>query len=528
MSVREIAKPAILSEAVLFVDGRAFSPSDGGIVWDGGNYYSVANTDMVYEGQDAKLTNEGWEVPRNRVGSGAGTGILNIKESSSIGEVQSLGAEQELSHLDQEGRYANLKDSTEMNEFSAFMLERASKVSHDGASLKRSVQKMTVDAVDYAEKNSQLVAALSVFGQHELTPQYLNPHPYVDHVLGEMALRTGFDASKLFAVGGYQAHTGVTDTLAGLKAVEAMQSLSPILMTPSLAGPLYNGYLGPTKVSQPQREHLAIAGLTLGDFRGSYKSWRMLLRVAGSPSSGIWRMSAPDSVDEYLQLSNAMLAKGEINTSDRLFGWHADRFRAIMPGGASTIEDCSTDTAAGNPETLVALHMLRSSLTTALEAMAMQGQDPSDEVAKIIGTRALSREQRLSSAHNLALRQSARFGNDAVIYGKKPGQWLDALFALADKSPQFKLDGGHKNQLRRMFADDKKTQRAIKKWCYDNNTDTPTLGAYFDLGIGTPATYMLAQYEQEQKNHPKATNEELIRKVELGAAFALHQYVHSL
>jgi len=525
MSVKEIAKPAVLSEAALFIDGRAFSPSDGGIVCDNGAYYSIANTDMVYEGQDAVLTDEGWEVPRNRVGAGAGTGALNIKESSSIGEAQSLGAEQELSHLDQEGRYANLNNSDEMNEFSAFMLERASEVSHDGASLTQNVQKMMVDAVEHAEKNGQLVAALSVFGQHELTIRHLNPHPYVGHVLGEMTLRTGFDSSKLFAVGGYQAHTGVTDTLAALKAAEAMQSLSPILMTPALSGPLYNGYLGSAAVSPRQREHLATAGLTLGDFKGSYKSWRMLLRVAGSPSSGIWRMSAPDSVDEYLQLSSAMLAKGEINTSDRLFGWHTDRFRAIMPGGASTIEDCSTDTAAGNPETLVALHMLRSSLTTALEAMAMQGQDPSTEVAKIVGTLALNREQRLSSAHNLALRQSARYGNDAVVYGKKPGQWLDALFSIAEKSPQFKLENKYKSQLRRMFADDKETHKAIKNWCRDNNTDTPTLQTYFDLGIGTPATYMLEQYEQEQKNHPKATKEELIRKVELGAALALHQYV---
>jgi hypothetical protein len=230
-------------------------------------------------------------------------------------------------------------------------------------------------------------------------------------------------------------------------------------------------------------------------------------------------------MEDYLRAGNGNLASGKINNIDRINGWHTDRVRVVLDGsGANTIEDCSADPALGKPETLVALHMLRSALITKFEAMAVRGNDPREAVARELGVARLSRQERLRFAHRLSLREVARYGNDANTYKRlRPGQWLDWMFAAAEEAPHTRLTEHQKTSLRKMYAAWDETEPELRRWCRDNGKDAPNAQAYFDLGLNNAAVYMRAEYEDLRDKNPNATKKELIRKVELGAAEALHR-----
>jgi hypothetical protein len=521
--------PVIFSAEARYVSGAPLTADGGGMVADGRELYSVAVTGMVPGAPSAEQQPDGsWRMPAIRTGRAK---FLEASESKPT----TYGAELEAVRLDADGNYAPLPkaEQDEIRELYSFMLEAGTAPTNDPQEFEDRFWDMVHTEVDAAQRAGQYVAALSVFGQHDFGPQDTNSHPYVSHIVGQMTARTGFAAASMFRTAGAQAHTGISDTMAAVKAAEAMQYLSPILAAPTLSGPFVlggvAGNLGTPAMRRAltpaQQEHIRASGIDNLDMTHPFQSWRYLLRSLGSPSAGVWRQPPADTQDAYVARAHAQLEAGEINNIDRTNGWHTDRVRVVLDGsGANTIEDCSADTALGNPTVLVPLHLLRSGLTTALEKMAMQGRDPRLVVASMLGTAGLSRAARLQRAHTSMLRETSRYGNDALVYDRTPGQWLGLLLRLANTAPYTYLTTGQKQQLRNAFATQEETEGALRRWCRDHNTDTPTVQAWFDTGLNNPAVYMGAHYKELRRQDTPP--EEAARQVELSAGQALHQASH--
>jgi hypothetical protein len=268
------------------------------------------------------------------------------------------------------------------------------------------------------------------------------------------------------------------------------------------------------------------AGIVHEDLRGRYLSYRYLLRSIGSPSSGIWKEQAPDTVEDYLADGHSKLEPGKINTIDRFRGWHADRVRAVLDGSDNTtFEGCSYDTFAGNTQAIVDNHVLYSAVFTALEAAAMRGENVVEQVAKELGIDHRTRQDRLYDAHRAMLAVS-RYGNDAEVYGKTPGQWLSSsVLPLAETAPHLEIDVDRRLRLLGNFATMSETIPAMRKWCTENNAAAPTLQAYYDLGLNSPAVYMRAEHAALLGNK---NAEERVRRVEHSAAKAFHAHVGQL
>ncbi|HSW98904.1 MAG TPA: hypothetical protein VLF71_03640 [Candidatus Saccharimonadales bacterium] len=513
--------PIILGLDARFVDGRPLSASDGGIVVAPEGIFSIARQDMAPGTPAAELQPDGrWAVPAIR------TGRATFLEDGRM-QPTTYGAELEGARLNPDGTYGRLspQELDDVKELYGHMDESGTAPTADQAEFEQRFWDMAHGMVDAATAAGQLAASLSVFGQHDFGPEHANPHSYVGHVTRLMEERTGFNTTATFRTAGAQAHTGVSDTMAAVEAAEALQYLGPILAAPTLAGPLLRGgiaNLTHATATPEQRAHMAASSVSASALGRPALSWRYLLRVLGSPSAGVWRRPAADTKEEYLQRANDQLAAGEINNVDRTHGWHADRVRVVLDGkGANTIEDCSADTALGNPEVLVPLLLLRAGLTTALEEMAMRGRDPREVVARVLGTTALSREERLRLAHNTMLHHVSRYGNDAQAYGRKPGGWLPTLLEIARQAPFTKLTPAQTAQLRRSFKTAAETRGAANRWCIDNGADAPTAQTWFDLGgLNNPAVYMLEHYKALVRQGK--TPEQAIRAVELSAGQALH------
>lgn len=512
--------PIALSAEATFIDGLPLTPEGGGIVNDKGQLYSVARSDMVPKGQLSESIGQGWAIPANRIGKIA---ILANDQS----QPTTYGAELEFVRLGADGTYADfdLAYLLKVNELYSFMGESGTHPTDDPEEFERRLWAMIHEEVDRAEAAGQYMAALAVFGQYEPRPDQINPSIYVQDVSRAMSERTGFETTAVFRTGSAQMHTGVSDTFAALQALEAMQYLSPILLAPTLSGPLLNDNPVRTQFTDRQLAHLNEVGLKPRDFGGSYQSWRYLLRRTGSPSAGVWHAPPPSSPGAYLQAAHQGLAAGQINNPDRANGWHTDRLRIVLDGkGANTTEDCSADPMLGNVPTLSPLKLLRSALTTRFEAMAMKGQDPREAVARMLGTVGLSRQMRLDLAHDISLRAVSRQGNDARTYkDHTPGHWLPALLTVAEEAPYTRLTSAQQARLRGMYATWGETTGHLRQWCRDNGADMPTTQAYFDLGINNPAVYMLAEYRGLRSQRPHEPRPNLVRRIELNAAQALHR-----
>jgi hypothetical protein len=519
--------PVLFSAEARFVSGALITPDSGGVVADHGEVFSVARAEMVPGALQAEQQPDGsWAIPANR------TGRATFLENDTS-QPTTYGAEQESVQMDPDGRYARLPDDflLQVNELYTFMRESGTAPTDDPVEFERRMWEMVHEEVDAATRVGQYVASLAVFGQHGMGDAHRNPSMYVEHVAVEMTARTGFDTIGMFRTGGAQAHTGLSNTMAGIQAAEAMQYLSPILAVPTLAGPFVHGGVAGNighpafmdSLTAEQRAHMAAMKIQRGDLSHPYQSWRYLLRVLGSPSAGTWQTPAPDTKEGYLARADEQLAAGQINNIDRTNGWHTDRVRVVLDGsGANTVEDCSADTALGNPGILVPLQLLRAGLTTALEKMAMQGRDPRLAVARLLGTSALSREERLVLAHRTMLGEVSRYGTDANTYGRRPGEILPTLTRLvAQEAPFTRLTGAQNMRLRRAYATREQTMPAVQRWCVANNAETPTAQTWFDLGLNNPSVYMREQFVHLTTK--KGMSEEAaIREIELGAAHALH------
>lgn len=507
---------AVFPPGATMLDGSDVHPEAGGIVAAQDGYYSMSRPQLVTGGE---TTAAAGAILQRR------TGRVTVK-GHRTSQPTTYGGEAEYAVVDPSGAYSSrLGQDIELY---TFMAETSTPVIGDSRELRDAYTAMAGKMIELAEAKGVFMAPISVFGQRGPEPDEASPNPYVAHTVRSMDERTGFSALDMFRVAGFQPHTSISNLEAGLRAGEAMQLLNPILTAPSLTGPFLEGgpaaQLSGMTFSEQQRKHLEAAGLTPEDLQRRYASYRYILRCIGSPSAGIWREPAPDSLETYLLRADEKLAAGDINTSDRLQGWHADRMRAVLDGsGASTFESCTYDSFAGNPQAMADNHTLLSAVFTALEARAMNGSDVVQEVAKALGVEHLDREARLQLAHRTML-GVARYGNDAAVYGKTPGKWLkETVLPLADTAPHATLDEAARLRLQANFATIKETVPAVRAWCVANGTDIPTMDTYYDIGVNNPSFYM-----RELAGTPPGNRGQAVRSVELQVAQTYHARVGKL
>lgn len=509
---------AFFPDDAMMFDGEDVTAEGGGVVEAGDEYYSLSRPELVVDGQETAAKGD---ILLRR------TGRITLANYP-VSQPTTFGGEAEFAVVDRDsGEYSDRLGFD--LELYTFMTETSTKVAGDTDELGRVYTDMMQGAVAEAEEKGVLLSPTSVFGQRAPRPEEESSNPYVQQVAKNMEGFTGFSTVDLFRVAGVQPHTRISNLRAALQAGEALQLLTPILAAPSLAGPFLEGgqaaSLYGTDFTDQQRAHLYRAGIRPEDLRGRYLSYRYLLRSIGSPSSGIWKEPAPDSVEEYLADGHSKLASGQINTIDRFRGWHADRVRAVLDGSDNTtFEGCSYDTFAGNTQAIVDNHVLYSAVFTALEAAAMRGEDVVEQVSKELGLDKFTRSQRLHEAHRAMLGVS-RYGNDAEVYGKTPGQWLSSsVLPLAETAPHIDIDMDRRLRLLGNFATMRETFPALQQWTRENKS-LPNLQAYYDLGLNSPAVYMRAEHETLLgARDPEAR----VRKVEHNAAKAFHAHVGQL
>jgi hypothetical protein len=501
-------------DAMLF-DDEEVTAERGGVVEADGEFYSLSRPELVFEGNQ---TAEKGDILLRR------TGRITLA-SYPVSQPTTFGGEAEYAVLDRDtGEYSDRLGFD--LELYTFMAETGTRVADSPEDLHKAYAEMSSQAAGEAEDKGVLLSPVSVFGQREARPDEASANPYVQQVVRNMDGFTGFSAVDMFRVAGLQPHTRISNLPAALKAAEAMQLLNPILSAPSLAGPFLVGgrasMLPAAQFTGEQQDHLRRGGIREEDLYGRYQSYRYLLRRIGSPSSGIWTEPAPDSVEAYLADGHQKLAKGEINTIDRFRGWHADRVRAVLDGSDNTtFEGCSYDTFAGNIQAITDNHTLYSAVFTALEAAALRGEDVVEKVAKELGVDHMDRQGRLHHAHRAMLAVS-RYGNDAEVYGKTPGQWLStSVLPLAETAPHIEIDVDRRLRLLGNFATMRETAPALRQWCVENKT-TPNMQAYYDLGLNAPAVYMRLERDSLTGGmNPR----EKAREVEHSVAKAFHAHV---
>lgn len=506
---------AVFPDDAAMFDGSPVNPHSGGVVSAGGEWYSLSVPELVTDGE--KLAEGGLILARR-------AGHITLPSACEV-QATTYGGEVEFATVDEHGNYTD-RFGFDL-ELYRFMTETSTRVGHSPEDMARAYEDMAVNVVAEAEGKGVLLSPLGVFGQRALTHEDASQHPYVQQVVKNMDNVTGFSAVDMFRVAGWQPHTRLSNLRAGLQAAEAMQLLNPILTSPSLSGPFLVGgsasRLAHASFGHEQYRHLKQAGITREDMRGGYQSYRYMLRRVGSPSAGIWQKPAPDSVEAYLADADAQLDLGEINTIDRFRGWHADRIRTVFnQSGATTFEGCSYDPFAGNLTAITDNHVLHSAVFTALEAKALRGDDVVAEVSRELGIDHLPRQDRLNVAHR-AMLEVSRHGNDAEVYGKRPGEWLvSSVLPLADRAPHIEIGQDRRLRLVGNFATMMETVPALRQWCAENRS-VPTVQAYHELGINNPAVYMREHFQQL---HGPAADR--VRQVELSVAQVFHARVGQL
>lgn len=182
--------------------------------------------------------------------------------------------------------------------------------------------------------------------------------PYVSNVKGRMP------NSNEFGVMSYQTTMEAMHPEAALYALNEYQIVAAAISFMTQAAPIRDGSLRTTV-----GEHYGVTGkeaenpdtpayLPEGDYASLVSGqtpldWRELSRVVGSPSAGTFVEAAPLDIREFLRRADRQLREGDIVTSGRTLGWHADRFRE-----QGRIEICNIGTAGGNLNKVMAAHEL--------------------------------------------------------------------------------------------------------------------------------------------------------------------------
>ena len=371
---------------------------------------------------------------------------------------------------------------------------------------------------DAAEASGVMLANLETVGQGELDEKSRNPHAYVDEIADFLTTQTGFVTEWAFAIYSLQAHESARNQWAAVEANAEMQSVKPLAVAPSLGGVFIHGrrsFRQAPQFTARQQEHMRKVGMSPNDFTGEAHSWRYQYRRIGSISAGTWVHHPANNQETHFDEVDRALESQKISTIDRYFGEHADRMRwGIGPHGTS--EDCSQGAYAGNPKKIVAHQLIGGAMTGSTELMKMQGVLPHQKFPTLF--RRQLDEVGLFRSHreNVAVH---RYGMDALVRGRPVHTFGEELLALAEYDPVNEIPQWAKETYLRSFASEQETRTALKQWCVDNDT-RPSMRAYHELEIGTPSVYAKAVFEAFSELYPRASEEEIVRMVEMDIAIS--------
>lgn len=312
------------------------------------------------------------------------------------------------------------------------------------------------------EIGRQAARTHSTLSSHGLgTPQLaVDPHihtnadvsrdPWVQRIADEMEHILEFDCA------GTQLHIDQKTPEAAAVALNAYQPVQALFAVLTEAAPIRDGsfdtsladhYLrnpSPDYKTPPDAAKL----IELYGADTVPHDYRQLSRELGSPSSGAFKQALPTDRNELLFELDAMLRSGESVSSDRLAGWHRDRWRPTM----GTIEICNLATAGGNLHKLTATHSVLAKFLAAIQEYADETGQAPEELFGLDDTESTRQQQCLIAQTN---NHMAAFdgkkaemilpdGRDSVSLGTL----LEKVFAITDKYPETAASPAEKDELR--------------------------------------------------------------------------------
>lgn len=504
-------------------DGQPFNPQQGGMVKVDGNWWaSVADRDIVPDGYDEPDVGD---VLKRRI---TPVNMPLLRK----GENRKRGLEVEFKVVDEEGGYKDVigNDGKYVPWLSGYNL---------APELNKSMAETSFPACDTPQEafqtmserlaalgqaalnNKALVAPVSVFAQNE--GESVNPHRYVQFITSNMEKRTGMSVDG-FQVAGIQFHQEI-DAATAVPLLKAMQPIMPFLAASSLSGPfLWKDSLREIvedAVIDPEKAeaHLQKVGITEQDLsRRAMYSWRHILRRIFSPASGTIGELPPDNLDEFFNLAHKRLANGELATPDRLQGDHTDRLR----WGIGTYEMCSFDTFAGNPLKIWAAQQFSCAVVRGIEKMLAESNGDMSVLANKLpefypydpnSLESLTYSEEIN-------KKIAHRGMDAEVGGKKVYQYFEKLAAIVDYSGQLDEHSARivTEEMRKSYVSESETQKNIFMWAEQENKKYADMQAYFDTGIGVPASYMNSLARSLMVHEGALSHQKLVRKCELNLA----------
>lgn len=363
---------------------------------------------------------------------------------------------------------------------------------------------------------------LSAFPHRKLNEKDVNENPYVQRIAHEFM---GWDRVKNFIGASFQVHVEMFDSEVGLKSIDYLQQITPLLLAISSGSPFMNGKL---RLSQEDNEFMAQESSV-------WQSVRYPTRVIGSPSGGVIQRPVPESIEEYFKDAHEMLKDGSIPSPARVLGHHVDfRFRPDL-GPNGTIELAVADSFLAHPKKLAAFSAIFKSIAYKVQALIQSGQ--SDKIPSNLFSHTLTSEK-LEQLHQDSLSVS-QYGLNATIStpdgstntARNQYNTLLVWAIKADDSIGFpELPKGVVNEL--TASSHEMPDDSLKVWTFDNGNkiydpkSSNFIKGFYETGSGTGSDWLIRRAQQiisEGKSEEDAIK---ITSTELSGAF--HQYVKEL
>lgn len=235
---------------------------------------------------------------------------------------------------------------------------------HDNDPAKRGVAQLQSlrKLSQICNRNGVYILPISTLPHRPLEKHEVSNDPYVRRIaLKHMT----WEKVRHFLGASFQTHVEIFETQAGLRTINYLQQVSPLLLGLSCAGPFVNGKINLSEEELPNT----------GSKKDKYHSTRYLLRKIGSPSGGVIQIPAPDTLEEYHWLASRRLRHGDIMSPARTFGHHVSfRFREDIPP-TGTIEYADPDTFGAHPVKLAAFQELNKALTLKIQYLIYSGRE---------------------------------------------------------------------------------------------------------------------------------------------------------
>jgi gamma-glutamyl:cysteine ligase YbdK (ATP-grasp superfamily) len=333
-----------------------------------------------------------------------------------------------------------------------------------------------------AEENGIFMTPVANLPDKEAHPEEVNPDPYVRRIVFDYMK---WKRAQNFTGCSFQTHVELFDSQAGLKSINYLQQVSPLLLSLSTAGPFSQGRINLNE------QHVQ----GVGNNYTQLHSTRYFGRKYGSPSGGVIQFPAPNNLDDFFQIANERLATQDINTVARTLGHHTSfRWRGdIKPYG--TLEFADQDTLGAHPVIMSANQEFIKALTVKVQAAIAQGKE-SELPKELFGE--LSTE-RLTQVESDMIAVSI-YGLDANIHSpdgeminiqEQNRKLLDWVATPDDNTNYYGLTHGVYDQMQR--STEKVSEATFQNW---DPSSPDFLYGYYDSRLGT-----LSQWLHRKAHH---------------------------